>query len=135
MELVVDANILFAGLIKKSTTASLLFHPTLTLYAPEFVIEEFMKYTEFIQKKMQRSEEEFIMLIHMLHQIIAVVPQEEYENYMEEAKNISPDDKDTMYFALALKLNCSVWSNDTRLKEQDKITIYTTKELLTLVSK
>ncbi|HIH11137.1 TPA: hypothetical protein HA241_03030 [Candidatus Woesearchaeota archaeon] len=45
MEFIVDANILFAGLIKASTTAILLFDPNLKLYAPEFVLEEFMKYS------------------------------------------------------------------------------------------
>lgn len=51
MDLIVDANILFAGLIKESTTARLLFNPTLRLYSPEFVMEEFMKYSDTIQKK------------------------------------------------------------------------------------
>ena len=43
MILVIDANILFSALIKNSLTAELLFEPTLKLYAPEFLIEEFMK--------------------------------------------------------------------------------------------
>jgi len=34
------------------------------------------------------------------------------------------------YIALALKLNCPIWSNDTDLKQQDRIKVYNTKELL-----
>jgi predicted nucleic acid-binding protein len=40
------------------------------------------------------------------------------------------DEKDTHYVALALKLNCPIWSNDTDLKKQNKVKIYNTKELL-----
>ncbi|MEK6968674.1 MAG: PIN domain-containing protein [Nanoarchaeota archaeon] len=46
-----------------------------------------------------------------------------------EAKKISPDPDDVAYFALALYLGCPIWSNDKRLKEQNKVRIITTKEL------
>ena len=130
MEMVIDANVLFAGLIRASTTAVLLFDPNLKLYTPEFILEEFMKYSEIIQNKMKRSREDFITIMHQFHQLITVVPLEEYGMYLDEAKKISPDDKDVMYFALALKMKCGIWSNDMELKNQDRITIYNTKELL-----
>ena len=133
MKIIVDANILFASLIKISTTASLLFNSNLKLYSPEFVLEEFMKYSDLIQKKMKRSREEFVTIMHQLYQLITIIPQEEYEKYMEEATVISPDDKDVPYFALALKLKCGIWSNDFELKKQNQVTIYKTKELLDLL--
>lgn len=37
---------------------------------------------------------------------------------------------DSEYFALALKLNCAIWSNDKRLKQQDKIKVYSTEDLV-----
>ena len=123
-----------AGLMKESTTARLLFNPTLRLYSPDFVMEEFMKYSDTIQKKMKRTRGEFITIMHQLYEIIIVVPEEEYEKYIEDAGKISPDDKDVMYFALALKLRCIIWSNDAKLKEQDKIIIYNTTEILGLLN-
>ncbi|MBI2146121.1 hypothetical protein HYU22_02165 [Candidatus Woesearchaeota archaeon] len=135
MEVIVDANILFAGLIRASATTVLLFEPNLKLYTPEFVLEEFMKYSGVIQSKMKRTREEFITIMHQLHQVITVVPPEEYEKYVDEAKKISPDDKDVMYFALALKMRCGIWSNDSELKNQDKVPIYNTSELLDLLNK
>ena len=78
MEIVLDANILFAGLIRESTTAIMLFNPNLKLYSPEFVLEEFMKYYEIIQKKMKRTREGFVTIMHQLHQVIPVFPQKEY---------------------------------------------------------
>ena len=133
MELIVDANILFAALVKESTTARLLFNPNLRLYCPEFVLEEFMKYSDFIIQKMKRTREEFVTIMHQLHQIITIVPQEDYQHYIEEAESISPDDKDVPYVAAALKLQCAIWSNDRRLKEQDKVIIYNTKEVLDML--
>ena len=39
-----------------------------------------------------------------------------------------------MYFALALKLNCGIWSNDKKLKNQDKVKVYSTEDLLKIKS-
>ncbi len=44
MDLIVDANILFAALIKNSMTAKLMFVERLHLYAPEFLLDEFEKH-------------------------------------------------------------------------------------------
>ena len=49
--------------------------------------------------------------------------------YVEEAEKLTPDPDDMAYFALALKLNCAIWSDDKKLKEQDKIKVYHTYEL------
>ena len=70
MELVIDANVLFSALINNSLTTELLFEPTLKLYAPEFLIEEFMKYEELILKKMDKPREKYIEILHCLKDII-----------------------------------------------------------------
>ena len=93
-----------------------------------------MKYSDVIQTKMKRTREEFITIMHQLYEVITVVPEEEYEKYIEDAGKISPDDKDVMYFALALKLRCPIWSNDAKLKEQDQVVIYNTSELVRLLN-
>lgn len=59
-----------------------------------------------------------------------LIPKEEIEPFIEEAEKISPDERDVLYFALALKLKCGIWSNDKKLKKQSKIKIYSTEELL-----
>jgi len=41
VRLVLDANILFAALIKDSLTAELIIKDELQLYAPEFLLDEF----------------------------------------------------------------------------------------------
>ncbi|MEK6983687.1 MAG: PIN domain-containing protein [Nanoarchaeota archaeon] len=127
--LVIDANVLFSALIKNSLTAEIIFEEGIILSAPEFVIEEFLKYEDLILKKTSRTREEFIQIMHMLKDIVTVVPIEDYSKFIEEAEKFSPDEKDVMYFALALKLKCDVWSNDKRLKQQDRVKVYSTEDL------
>ena len=38
-----------------------------------------------------------------------------------------------MYFALALRRNSPIWSNDKKLKEQNKILIYSTKDIIDIL--
>jgi predicted nucleic acid-binding protein len=71
--------------------------------------------------------------MHALQEIITVIPQEEYETHIQEAKEISPDKRDAAYFALALKLRCAIWSNDKLLKEQEAVKVFFTSEVKLLV--
>ena len=130
MELVVDANILFSALIKDSLTARLLFDDNLTLYTPDYILEEFAEHEQEILEKTHRSNKEFTEVMQMLKEIITVFPKAYYMGFMKEAEKICPDKDDIMYFALAMKLKCSIWSNDKKLKEQDKLRVYSTQEII-----
>jgi predicted nucleic acid-binding protein len=120
MRLVVDANILFAALIKEGSTAELLISDKLQLFAPEFLFSEFTKYEELILKKTHRSNEEFNEFLELLKEQITIVPKKEITPFIDKAEKISPDPKDTVYLALALALKSNVWSNDKKLKEGQK---------------
>lgn len=131
MKLVVDANILFAALIKEGSTAELLISDKLQLFAPEFLFEEFSKYKDLILKKTHRSNKEFNQFLDILKEQITIVPKKEITPFIDKAEKISPDPKDSIYLALALALNSNVWSNDKKLKEgQKKVTILSTEELI-----
>ncbi|MDD3264253.1 MAG: PIN domain-containing protein [Candidatus Nanoarchaeia archaeon] len=132
MDLVVDANILFSVLIKSGKTEELIFDSRFNLFAPEFLFEEFIKYEDFIIKKTGRNSVEFSNLITILKKRIKTISREQTFNFLEKAKEICPDEKDVDYFAIAIKLNCALWSNDKELKNQNKIIIYSTSELLNL---
>ena len=129
MDLVIDSNILFAALLKESGTSDILFKHT--LYAPEFIFEEFRKYKDYLKGKTKRTKENFNKLFDLFEQNVLLIPKEEIEPFMEKARKISPDEKDIIYLALALKLRCSLWSNDRSLKEkQNVIQVYSTEELI-----
>ena len=131
MDLVVDANILFAALIKDSVTSELMLHEDMHLYAPEFLLKEFEKYKKLIRKKTNRSKDEFKIAFDVFERRIVLVPYEEIKPFIKKAKGISPDPKDVAYVALALKLHIAIWSNDKDLKnEQNKVSVFSTKDLL-----
>jgi len=129
MDLVIDANVLFSALIKDSFAYNLLFSDTSHIFTPEYIFTELEKHKEEILKKTERTEGEFFRVLETLKQRIIIVPLEELVPYVEEAERLTPDPDDMAYFALALKLNCAIWSNDKKLKEQNKIKVYHTNEL------
>jgi len=129
MDIVADANVIFSSLIKGGKTAELLLSFSLNLFTPEFVIEEIEEHKEEIFKK-GISEDELSSTIGLLKEIIRIIPKEDFLDKLEEAKNISSDIDDVTYFALALKLNCPIWSNDKRLKEQNIVKVYSTVDLI-----
>ena len=130
IKLVIDANILFAALIKNSKTAELILEKEIILFAPEFLIEEFGKYHGLILKKMHRTEDEFNRFLKILRRRIRIIKKEEIEPFIKKAIQLSPDPKDSLYFALALRLKIPIWSNDKRLKNQNEIQILNTNELI-----
>ena len=134
MELVLDANVLFSALIKEGLTSELLFLPNINLYAPDLLIEELLEYELFILEKASRSKEGLIGMLHLLNNIITMIPKAEFSDFLGKAKEISPDPDDFVYLALAMKLKCPIWSNDKRLKEQNEVKIYSTHELVKVFS-
>ncbi len=130
VKLVIDANILFSILIKNNSfTYEVFLNESFQIYAPEYLFEEFEKYKLLIIQKTSRTEKELEQLLKDLKSLITIIKKEEFEIYFEKANNISPDINDSIYFALALKLNCPIWSNDKKLKEQNVIKIYSTQDL------
>jgi len=129
MDLVIDANVLFSVLIKRGRTEELLFNEDIHIFAPEFIFEEFNKYTELILKKTERSKEELNALLDIIKKRIKTIPNEETAKFIQKAKKICPDPNDVEYFALALKLKCALWSQDEALKQQKSIQVYSTEEL------
>ncbi|MDP3728709.1 MAG: PIN domain-containing protein [bacterium] len=102
-----------------------------TLYAPEFIFDEFSKYKNYLKGKTKRNENNFNELFDLFERNVILIPQEEIDSFIERAEKISPDQKDVPYLALAMKLRCSLWSNDRDLKEkQTIIKVYSTEELI-----
>lgn len=134
MDLVIDANILFAAIVRVGVTADMLFRNDLHLYAPEFLLEEFEKYKETLLEKTGKAKEDFLLVFEALRRRITIVPSKEIEPFLEKAKQLSPDVKDVAYVALALRLHCAIWSNDRALKEeQQDVRVYHTRELIGMV--
>lgn len=130
MDLVVDANILFSAAIADSKTSELLLIDDLRLYAPEYLFQEFKKYEEELLEKTHREPEDFEQFVNLLRRHIRVVPKEEFRDELDTAREFCPDPADVPYFALALHLNASIWTDDKQLQEQQEVSILTTSDIV-----
>ncbi len=59
MELVVDANIMVAGLLKNGITRELMLKNDISLYTPEFILVEFFKHINELAKKADMQKDDF----------------------------------------------------------------------------
>ena len=135
MKLVVDANILFSFFKKDSFTRRfILSHPEIELFTSMYVFDELEEHKDEIKSKAKIDERVYVLSKKELLEYVTVVPLEEFKEFWEEAKQISPDPDDVEYLAVALSLNCAIWSNDRNLKEgQSRIMVITTVELSKLL--
>ena len=137
MDLVVDANILFSALIKNGTTRSLMIFERFNLYSAEYLFEEFEKHIKEIRTKIKINKNELkdLLNILLLESNITFIPLNDLKPFKEKAMQISPDPKDAVYFSVALKLNCPIWSNDKKLKNQNHVKVFSTSDLVKILQK
>ena len=133
MLLVADMNILFSFFKKHTFTRKLLSNPNLELYSSIYALDELNKYSQELISKSKINTGTFELYKKVLSWFIKFMPVSEYKEFKDKADSISPDPNDTQYFALALKLNCPIWSNDKKLKEQSEIKVLNTSELIELL--
>ena len=131
MDLVIDANILFSALIKPyNITSEILFSNEFNLFAPDYILTEFFEHKSEILSKTNFNEQEFDLILTLISSRITFIPFIEFMHFIKKAEDISPDKDDVEYFALAIKLNCTIWSNDKELKKQKIVKIYSTDEVI-----
>jgi len=130
MRFVVDANVLFSFFKRDSVTRKLITSPKLLLFAPAFSLRELDKHKEEVIARAKISPDEYEPSKRVLRKFVEFIPLEEYEEKLTLAKETSPDPKDIRYFALALWLDIPLWTNEKRLKRQDKVLVFSTSELL-----
>ena len=134
MKFVVDTNVVISALIKDSLTRSLIFNPKFNLFLPDFSLQEIEKYAEEIQDKSGMGKEEFDLLLKLILSNFLIVKKEKYEKYIEETEKICVDKKDVVFLALALSLKIPLWSEDKNLRKQNRVKIYSTRELKNLIN-
>ena len=136
MELVIDANILLASLVKDAITRELMLDPRLTLVAPEHLLSEtsnLLKKSSSLRKRIGLPHQELQLLFEVLTQEIQTKPHAEYKLRMKEAITIAPHKEDAPYMAVALALNMPIWSNDKGMHAQTRVRVYTTRRVLKIL--
>lgn len=121
-----DANILFAALLRTGITNILLLRDDLQLYAPVSLLKETDKYMAMIRQRTSLSDTELQRFSKLLRRTIT---------FMEVNSEgfTAPDPADADYLCLAENLGIPLWSNDRLLKEQNLVRVITTAELLALL--
>jgi predicted nucleic acid-binding protein len=143
VKLVIDANELFSAIIAKgkklqSLVIDIIFSDKIELFAPFRLLAELGKNREEIKRKSGFSDKEFDAFVEILKlriNFIPFIPLEYFLDKISEAKDVSPDPKDIEYFALALKLKCKIWSEEKKLKQQNKVDVLSTNEVAELLLK
>ena len=132
MQLVIDANIVFAVLIKRGFSLQMLLEMSdkgAELYSPAWLEEELENGKEKLLKYSKLDESKLDFFIETILGKIIVEPLAGYRKYSPAANEIAPHPEDAPYFALALAKACPIWSNEKAFKLQSKVKVLSTHEL------
>lgn len=137
MILVIDTNILLAGLIKDSTVRKIIVESGWEFHYPEMSFHEVRKYKGLVLEKSGMNEEEYTELLNHLLKHITLVPEEQIKPKIEEANNllgkIDPDD--VVFLATAFSIeNSKIWSDDSHLEKQTRVMVFKTRHIVELFS-
>ena len=131
MRLVIDANIAFSLLKKDSFTRRLAQEHSLGLYSHKFILEELEEHSEELCELLKVSKDKFERIKEILPRLVnlkvKVSPQQ-----LNRAASLVSDPDDKQYLALALRLDCPIWSNDSHFQESSvikSIDVFTTEAL------
>ena len=132
MILVIDANPFIAGFLRNSTSRKIILLEKIILYSPDWLIAEFDRNESELMKKFPASAD-FLESKKILFKFVKIVSKQEYSMYMEEASKLTEHTKDIPYFALALSLNCPIWSDEKSFKQQSHVEVYSTSDLVKIL--
>lgn len=136
MHVVVDSNRIFSALISEGGTFDVFIMNSLfkkfEFAVPEFLFLEVGKHPGEIVSKSRLSREELADVFEFLKEQLTPIPLKQFAVFAPEAEKLAPHGKDIEYFALALSLNCSIWSNEKAFRKQSRVKIFSTEELLNL---
>lgn len=135
MILVIDTNILLAGLIKDSTVRKIIVESGWEFHYPEMSFHEVRKYKDLVLEKSGMNEEEYTELLNHLLKHITLVTEEQIKPKIEEADKIlgKIDPDDVVFLATAFSIeNSKIWSDDPHLEKQIKVRVFKTKHIVKL---
>ncbi|HEX8460297.1 MAG TPA: PIN domain-containing protein [Segetibacter sp.] len=117
---VIDSNIVFSALLAKNASIrDKLYSNNFKFYSPKFLFVEIFKHKERILKISNASEDDILELLSIvLHPINfineAFISTAIYINEFSFCQDV--DEKDTSFIAMAIALDCEVWTRDEVLK-------------------
>lgn len=135
MEIVLDTNILISSLLRNGLTRDLISLSPFKMYTVEYAKFEVEKHKDELLSKSKLDEDSFDYLTEFVFGKVSLIPMAELSPFKDEAIKIMReiDINDSPFIALAMLLNCPIWSNDAHFKRQNVIKSYTTKEIISIL--
>jgi len=136
--LVVDANVIVSCLVNKGVAFDVFLLNSIfekfEFVAPEFLLVEIEKHREELYKETKLSRDEFDELVEFLTGEITVIPSSHFLEFLPQARKLLAEhSKDAPYVALALRLNCPIFSGDKVLKQLSPVKVLSPREVLELL--
>lgn len=135
LPVVVDVNVVVSSLVIKGVPfTAFILNKLLRQFefvAPELLLAEFEKHEERLLKETRLSRQEFSDVVELLFEEISLVPSSQFSEFLPSARvSLSAHKKDAPYLALALKLNCPIFSGDKVLKKLSPVKVLSPREML-----
>jgi len=107
----------------------MLFSDKITPISPDWIMFEIGKNWKLISDKSDMSADELISALLLVRMQTITFPFNKYSDKIEEASKLAPHSKDAEYFALALKFDCPIWSDEKRFKKQSQVAVYNSSDM------
>lgn len=132
MHLVVDTNVIFSALIAGGRTREIIITRPLNLFVPEFFHLELANNRDEVAEKTGLDMDDLRVLLNLLFEHLHVVPRDEFETHLDEARRLieEVDPDDVPFLALALHRDADLWSDDKHFQKQEAVRVWRTHELI-----
>ncbi|RNI17224.1 PIN domain-containing protein [Flexivirga caeni] len=114
--LVIDANILIRAVLGRRVKETLASHAAeVDFFAPEVAFDDAEEHLPAVLTKFNRTAEieAALALLNQLRSIVAAIPEDAFLNIKDEAlARIQRDPDDWPVLAVAMLLDCPIWTED-----------------------
>jgi len=117
--IVVDTNVLFSTLLNhKAYYYDILADKSFQFLIPKFAFVELFKYKDKITRYSKHNDDEILEMLYNIMKNIQIydeniISSNSYKKAWDLTKDI--DEKDTVFVALCLETNSSLWTGDKKL--------------------
>lgn len=138
MLLVVDANVVFSALYSKSFAFDVFavnnIRGLFEFVAPEFLFHEIENRMDKLLSKSKLPREDIEEALEFVKGEIEIIPAAEFVDLVPKAVQMLGNHvKDAPYVALALKLDCPIFSGEKKLKALPSVKAFSPRELLDML--
>ncbi|MBU0952882.1 MAG: hypothetical protein KKA90_00460 [Nanoarchaeota archaeon] len=131
MRIVIDSNRVLAAMIKDSTTREILLDSFFAFIAPDFILTEVRKQKERVLQATGLTENGFGVFLKIIFDQIEIIPEREYNEFIESLQGDIHDSDDIAYLACCLVSKAhGIWTHDPHFNDQQQVNVFTNIDML-----